>query len=431
MQTPTSELDALLKDGADLQTTVIDFGEAVIKRVVRGDLCMLTVSGIYTRALGKKLERICLQCHSNLGLEFTDIKVNPALHKKFDSSIVGILKTIRDRFRTRKKLLLLCMPPSELLDLLKLTGVYSGYQIVEKTSSSLLSEPELPAPEPEDDTARDPAGKADAQPQQMQRKILFLNQSLKRTASLEKGMDSAARCVKLLLPQTPPIAVGYSFAFFYKSSEKVGGDFFDFIQVSDSVLGVVVGDVSGHGIDAALRMGITKKVIQLRARDPDEASPGTVLRRTNRDFVGDFNRNSFVTVLYGTLDLGTGVFTYARAGHEMPIIFGPKHPALAIPSGGIPLGIDGGKHFDASLEEKSLTIPPGGYLFLYTDGLPECWSSRGSCYTRERLQFSVRQTNASLDCQQTLDAILAPISDFAGDRAQEDDMTAILIKRLL
>jgi serine phosphatase RsbU (regulator of sigma subunit)/anti-anti-sigma regulatory factor len=426
----TSGLDELIKDGADLQTTVIDFGDAVVERVKMSDLSILTVAGMYSRALGKELERICLQCSTNLGLDFTNVKVNPGLRKKFDSSIVGVLKNIRDCFRSRGKQLLLCMPPSELVDLLKLTGVYDGYQIVEKTSRAILPT-DL---KPEEETRPDKKAPSGAQHGGIgggivQKRILQLNQSLKRTVTLEKGLESAERCVKRFLPQTPPTATGYGFAFSYNSSEKVGGDFFDFIPLSESKLGLLIGDVSGHGIDAAILMGITKKVINLRAKGPPDVTPTQVLSQANADLLGDFTKYNFVTALYGILDLPTGLFTFARAGHEVPVLFGPGREPALVESKGIPMGIDAGRHFNSILEEKTVLLPAGACLLLFTDGLSECWSSRGEAYGRKRLLFSLGQIKSAMSCERVLSSLLETLRDFAGGRAQEDDMTAVLVQR--
>jgi len=264
----------------------------------------------------------------------------------------------------------------------------------------------------------------------VQKKLVQFNQSLKRTASLEKGLDSAEKCVKRFLPQAPPVSDGYNFAFSYKSSEKVGGDFFDFIPLSGNKLGLLVGDVSGHGLDAAILMGITKKVINLRASAVEGIPPRDVLMQANADLIGDFNKYNFVTALYGVLDLPTGVFTFARAGHEMPVLFRTGQAPTLLDSKGIPIGIGSAGSFNRILEERTIELPGGSFILLFTDGLSECWSPRGEAYSRERILFTLSQVKGSMACDKVLDLLLKSIADFAGDRPQEDDMTAILLKRL-
>ena len=249
--------------------------------------------------------------------------------------------------------------------------------------------------------------------------------------SLEKGLDSAEKCVKRFLPRNPPEAQGYSFAFSYNSSEKVGGDFFDFIPLGEEHLGISIGDVSGHGIDAALLMGISKKVIHIRALDAGaSASPKSVLCQANADLVTDFTRSTFVTVLYGILHLPTGTFVYARAGHEPPFLCGPERGQVVVhDSKGLPLGVDSGKLFARVLEEKTIQLLRGAFAFLCTDGLAECWNTRGATFSRKRLVFSLEQIDEKVSCQAGLDGILRSVANFSEGRPQEDDMTTILFKR--
>ena len=135
-----------------------------------------------------------------------------------------------------------------------------------------------------------------------------------------------------------------------------------------------------------------------------------------------------VTALYGVLELSSGTFRFVRAGHELPVLFDSKSHTV-LESKGIPLGIDPGRNFNRLLEETSVELSTGRSLLLYTDGLTECWNVRGACYTRERLLFSLGQVRADLGTKEALDRILGSVAEFAGDRPQEDDMTAVLLKR--
>ena len=422
----TSDLNDLIRTGTDVQTTVYELGEATIRRSTKDDLSILTISGVYSRALAKEIEKLCLQWRGNMGLEFKDIKVNPQIQKKFDSSVIGLLKTLRDKYQQRKRLFMLCMPPPELVDLLKLTGAIEGYKILGQSSTSVLSTgaPDGLDPRPDGHEPKHP------QHSLVQKRILNLNQSLKRTVSLEKGLDSAEKCVKRFLPQAPPVAEGYEFAFSYKSSEKVGGDFFDFIELGPDMLGIVIGDVSGHGIDAALLMGICKKVLQIRAKEIGNGSPKAVLCKANSDLVPDFHKYAFVTALYGILHLQTGRFTFARAGHEAPITFGPGPQQSCLSTRGMPLGVDTGKRLQLALEEQSVEILPGGFILFCTDGLAEARNDRGQVYSRQRLLFTIGQVRRSSTCREALETVLDSVSEFSAGRPYEDDVTAILLHRL-
>ncbi|MBI4601083.1 MAG: SpoIIE family protein phosphatase [Planctomycetes bacterium] len=423
----TQTLDDLTKDGHEYDTTVFQYGDASIRRIVKNDISILSISGIYNRNLGKEIERLALHCKTSLGIEFTNIAPHPATRKRFDSSVMGVLRTVRDAYRDRGRQLILYSPPSDLVDLLKLAGAYEGYQVVDQQQPSVpVSVPPASHAAP----ASPPLPVAPAGAPAVLKKIVQLNQSLKRTESLEKSLDSAARCIEWFLPSVPPASPGYEIAFSYHSSEKVGGDFFDFIPIEDDLLGIVVGDVSGHGLDAAILMGIAKKVISIRAQDMRPPSPREVLVKANADLACDFRKSNFVTALYGTLHLPTGTFTCVRAGHEMPMVFGPGQEPAVVSSKGCPLGSASKKVFSSALEEKAVGLPKGGYLLLLTDGVAECWSPRGAAYSRERILYTLRHIRPTVTAQEALEALFASVRQFQAGRLQEDDMTGVVVRRL-
>lgn len=420
-----SQLIELIEDGADVATTVYSFRDAEIRRFVNGDLCVLEVSGLYSPPLAKEIEKLVATWKGDLGLAFKDIKVNPQRRRKFDPSIVGILRKTLTRMRRNGKTFSLCSPPTELVDMLKLTGTLDHFEVLDGESTPPKPSPDgLAAPGSPDP----PAAPVEIAP--AQKKIKLFNQSLQRTVTLEKGLDSAAKYVKRFLPQKPPEAAGFEFAFLYRSSEKVGGDFFDFISLKDGKLGVCIGDVAGHGMDAALLMGITKKVIRIRAVDDSSDSPRNVLCRASRDVSEDFSASSFVTALYGVLDLRTGTFTFTRAGHEHPMIFGPEPGSMqTITSRGVPLGMDRLVDLEQTLEEKTIQLAEGSFLLMCTDGLPEARSERGVLYTRDRLAFDLKRISADASCREVLETLSRSLYDFTGGAPQEDDITVVLVKR--
>lgn len=429
------DLVDLLRTGSDVQTTVYDFSDATIRRSTKDDLTILMVSGIYSRSLAREIDRLGLQVRGNLGIEFKDIRPSPTGGKRFDSSVLGLLKTLRERFQARGMLFFLCSPPQDLVDLLKLTGTSDSFQILDPSSGSGLSRGSAAGPGvsagPSGPSGRR-AGAPIPPPHQelVQRRITTLNQSLERTVSLERGLDSAQRCVQRFLPQVPPEVPGYSFAFSYQSSEKVGGDFFDFFPLDAGAIGIVIGDVSGHGLDAALIMGISKKVLNIRAQEVGDGSPLEALLRANRDLVPDFKKYSFVTVLYGILHPSSGRFTFARAGHEHPVLFGPGIQGTTVEARGVPLGASLGGREGLLFEEKTVEIPAGGYMLLTTDGLAESRNDRGTIYSRERLLFALRSIAPAPSAHTVLERILQSARDYCGTRPPDDDVTTILVHRL-
>lgn len=421
----TAEIQELAQDGSAVLTTVYEFPAAKIRLSTKKDLVLITVSGSYSRTLAKEIEKLAGRFKSNIGLEFKAAR--PSDEKKgasrFDSSIGTLLRNLQSHCERNKKTFLLCSPPQELLDALKLLGVDEEYSIAGSLAAS-ATERQLPAK-----LTKEVPNSAPSQ-LRAHKRIFQLNQSLKRTVKLEKGLDSAAKCIQKLLPQKPPVARGYEFAFFYRSSEKVGGDFFDFIPLDDDTLGIAIGDVAGHGIDAALVMGISKKLINVRAKDPRFSSPRAVLWQVHRDFRGDFSRSTFLTALYGRLRLSSGTFEFARAGHEFPIFFRPGGRQKLLKTKGTALGLGNDKQFGSQIEEASIILPPDSFLFLCTDGLIECRAGRGSFYTRDRLLFELGCARPGESSKHILGRVLNALERFAEGHPQEDDMTAILIRKL-
>ncbi|CAG0933569.1 partial Phosphoserine phosphatase RsbU, partial [Planctomycetaceae bacterium] len=194
-----------------------------------------------------------------------------------------------------------------------------------------------------------------------------------------------ARTVQLsMLPKIPAID-GLDIQTHYQPCDAVGGDFYDFFSVSPWELGIVMGDVSGHGIDAALTMAMAKKSIQLNGKG--RSSPRETLLVTCADLAQDLPGNSFVTVFYGVLDLRTWRLTFASAGHTPPILFNPdRTPQLqVIPTRGVVMGAAFMKAMEQSLIEQSVQLRLGDTLFLYTDGLTEAPNPLGDQFGEPRV----------------------------------------------
>ena len=421
----------LTEEGDDVLTTVFDLGGSEIKWSRKNEHSLITVSGGCSPIVIREIEKIARKCKGSIGLEFHNVATGPkAWPAALKTPLLSLLKNLKSRCELRGETFFLSAPPPKLEDMLKLAGVYERYIILDKTGA-LTSGPQPTRAKPGSSVRRlGRSAKSPEHAEKARKRIVHFNHSLKRTASLEKGLDSAEKCVQKFLPQKPPAAEGYDFAFSYRSSEKVGGDFFDFIWLDKTTLGISIGDVSGHGIDAALIMGISKKLINIRAQDPRFKTPGGVLKQVNKDVTTDLNRQTFVTALYGVLDLESGEFRFARAGHEPPILFQPGKSQATVMSKGIALGLGIERYFNSQIEDVSVKLEPGWCILLCTDGLAECRNEKEAIYGRERLVFELNQADPRKPAEQMLNQLLGSIQKFAGDRAQEDDMTAILIQRL-
>jgi serine phosphatase RsbU (regulator of sigma subunit) len=227
-----------------------------------------------------------------------------------------------------------------------------------------------------------------------------------------------------ILPQVLPKAAGYSFGAQARPARAVGGDLYDFILVDERTVSMVVGDVAGKGMPAAIFMAQTLAL--LRAECRREASPAEVLRRVNQLLLHLNRAELFVTALLARLDLDTGRIVYARAGHEAPLL-AAGGPAVTLPrSRGQPLAI----LEDVELDEAVVELPPGSTLLIYTDGMSDVLAPDGETYGAARLREAMGWEAAEGgDAQALCDRLLARVTAFQGGAAQYDDMTVVAVVR--
>jgi phosphoserine phosphatase RsbU/P len=227
-----------------------------------------------------------------------------------------------------------------------------------------------------------------------------------------------------LLPPALPVLRGFDFGARLLPMSQVGGDFYDLIQLGGDQIGISVGDVSGHGIPAALIMAITLAL--LRAEACQGCAPSQVLSSVNRELLKLGSRRMFVTALYGVLDASTGQFVYARAGHEPPVLSlpgsAPRFPDLVA---GRLLGL----FDDIVLKDDMLTLPPGASLVMYTDGVIEARSTDREFFGEERLTDMVLKAR-SWPAQAVCDSLMAAVAAHVGGLPQQDDITVLCVQRL-
>ena len=181
---------------------------------------------------------------------------------------------------------------------------------------------------------------------------------------LEHELNVARIILETLLPRTIPEFTGWRASAHWQPAKAVGGDFYDFIHLKDGRLGLIIGDVTDHGIPTSLVMAITKNIIHAMVRT--HPSPGEVLSRINNLLYPRIPPNMFVTCLYAILDPKTGILSYANAGHDLPIcrrLQGMEE----LRATGMPLGLLP----DMEYEEGTVTLEPGDGFLLYSDGLIE------------------------------------------------------------
>lgn len=245
--------------------------------------------------------------------------------------------------------------------------------------------------------------------------------------NLEKGVKIAASRQRKLLPTRAPTIAGCEIAHSYRPAEDVSGDFYDFVELEDGRIAFVIGDVSGHGIEAGILMGMTKKVLSIRLAEMGD--PVAAMKKTNADIYKDMDRSSFVTVAAMMFDPKTRILTCARAGHNPPILFNPARgpEAKKFEAGGLMLGMAPPGIFDAQMEVESMQVQPGDVLLLYTDGIEEGRNPRGEEFGMGRM-LPALQAEWSKPGAYILGALFYEFERFAAGVKQEDDLTAVCVK---
>jgi serine phosphatase RsbU (regulator of sigma subunit) len=241
---------------------------------------------------------------------------------------------------------------------------------------------------------------------------------------IEQELRIARLIQQTLLPKTLPELPGYDVAAYYQPAREVGGDFYDFLDLEDGRLGLVVGDVTDKGVPAALVMATTRTM--LRAAAQRLFSPGEVLRRANDALVTDIPPNMFITCLYAILEPESGHLVYANAGHDLPYRrkAGTSESAQELRATGMPLGLMPGMGY----EEKEIVLEKGESVLFYSDGLVEAHDPQREMFGFPRLQGMVgthRSGGSSL-----IGFLLSELTRFTGeDWEQEDDITLVTLER--
>jgi serine phosphatase RsbU (regulator of sigma subunit)/energy-coupling factor transporter transmembrane protein EcfT len=248
---------------------------------------------------------------------------------------------------------------------------------------------------------------------------------------LEQELKIARSIQMSLLPQGPLQMPGVSLSGHCEPAREVGGDYYDFLPLDNDRLGILIADVAGKGTSAALYMAELKGLVLSLSRH--HVSPRTMLIEANRIISKHLDARSFITMTYAVVDLRARTMTCSRAGH-CPLVYVPgpeahsRAPQVLTPEGMV-LGLqfDLGDTFDRLLEEVTLPLGRGDLFVLYTDGISEAMNEQGDCFGDQRL-VDLAERNADLKSDALCERILSEVHSFAGDAAQHDDMTMVLIK---
>jgi sigma-B regulation protein RsbU (phosphoserine phosphatase) len=240
---------------------------------------------------------------------------------------------------------------------------------------------------------------------------------------LEQDLRTAHWIQQSILPRELPRLAGFDFGARMEPARAVGGDLFDLIALGRGRVGVVIGDVSDKGVPAAIFMALTLSL--LRAEATGARSPKRVLTRVNSLLVDMNEAGMFVTLLYGVLDRERGDFCYARAGHELPLLFNPDGMVAPAPhSQGAPLGI----FDDVMLDEQTIPLPSGSAILLYTDGATDITGPEGELFGLDRLQVLAQAALGGGTAQAFCDEIWHGLTVYQGSSSQDDDVALVAIR---
>ena len=232
---------------------------------------------------------------------------------------------------------------------------------------------------------------------------------------LDREAQEAQHIQQALLPKLSPFIPGFCVSGFSIPAGAVGGDWYDFIPLDDGRWGIVLADVSGKGMAAALLMSATRGM--LRSLAEACCSPSEVLTRLNRLLVQDLPSGKFVTLIYAVFDPKTAQLTFANAGHLPPLALTKAGPKFVETEAGLPLGLRCG-----GFSESTVQLEPGTRLAFYSDGITEATDLTGEEFGSQRLLVHLHEENGSPQ------SLLETVRRFANGRGLSDDATVVMIR---
>src|SRR5829696_2402227 len=238
---------------------------------------------------------------------------------------------------------------------------------------------------------------------------------------IEHELKVARSIQQASLPEKVPDLEGWQITPFYQPAREVGGDFYDFFELEDGQLGLVVGDATGKGVPAALVMASARSMLRAVAQGT-EHSPGGVLGRVNDALATDIPPNMFITCFYAILDPESGRLLYANAGHDLPYVW-QSGEAEELRARGMPLGLMPGM----SYEQKEIVLEGGDSALFYSDGLVEAHDPQRDLFGFPRLRGLVAEHGKQGSLEE---ALLEELYSFVGEGwEQEDDITLLTLRR--
>ncbi len=254
-----------------------------------------------------------------------------------------------------------------------------------------------------------------------------LAEQLRKQEEMKKSIRTARQRQLYMLPKLPTVP-GMEFHSFYQPAANVSGDFYDIIDVKENLIGIALGDVSGHGLEAGIIMGMAKKALQIYAKDRE--SPKDTLVVTNNDLAKDLDGETFLSAAYAVLDTQNMIFRLVRAGHNPAFLLNRnrKEVLTEIKPNGMVIGVDkSGKHFPVITVEEEIQLQSGDLVFQYTDGLVEAPNRTKEEFGEKRL-MELLLKYADLGPKEIIGLLDDAVQHHIGAAEQEDDITMIAFK---
>lgn len=264
-------------------------------------------------------------------------------------------------------------------------------------------------------------------------KFNIMSKSLKKAfaeigdkARMEEELKNAKDIQEAILPRELPDIPKYAFSVYYKPQSESGGDYYDFIELDKTHLGIVVADVTGHGVGAGMVMAMLRS--SLRTFSAKRLDASKALREVNPVLFRDTLPTMFATVFYGIVDREKNEMLYTVAGHTQGIVFNPAQGKMKLlQTGGMPVGMVDSAIFDSGIELYRQALESGDILVLYSDGITEAKSTEDEEYGDERFLTAIRDSlSESLDNMR--DGIIKNLSNFTAGAPQSDDITLLLMR---
>jgi serine phosphatase RsbU (regulator of sigma subunit) len=232
----------------------------------------------------------------------------------------------------------------------------------------------------------------------------------------------ASRIQQSIIPASFPVPPGYDIAAMNIPALEIGGDFYDIFSRKEGLLTLVLADVAGKGVPAALFMALSRTIIRIITRWP--SSPKQVMRASNAIFIEDSGSVSFVTMVYGVLDTTSHTLHYVNAGHNPPVLMRAGKEMLTLDPTGPVIGLLD----DPEYGQGEIILCPGDVLVIYSDGVTEAMDPDGNLFGEERL-FEIIRAHHTSSAGEIITAIVQAVRTFAGTAPQSDDLTLIVVKR--